>query len=245
MLAFTKPAPDGATIVSATLTLYQKDSATGGSRTLTVRRIDEIWKASTVTWNRNPDVVGTTVQSQTRGNGGADGRTWDFDVTNHVQSVVDGADWFGWRVTSDVATAMSVFAQGRYAPILAVEWRERPEAPETLSPSGNRAVGVNKPTLRFDFTDVGGDTTLESVQVQIDAGNDFDSPDFDSGTVDTSDPELDLADTAYGGISDGADTWWRVRVKDGSGPVVGVVGLGALPARQPRHADGDQPGRHR
>ena len=71
--------------------------------------------------------------------------------------------------------------------------------------------------LSFDFVDLSGSTSQQALQVQIDAGGNFTTPAFDSGTVTATEPELDLATTAYAGLSAGVETRWRARAQDTSG----------------------------
>jgi hypothetical protein len=135
--------------------------------------------------------------------------------------VADNGSWFGFRIASNT-TAHKWFyssesALSAYRPILEVTWSDKPDPPEDLRPDGNRSVSIAKPVLRFDYTDVSGDTDLASVNVQINATDVWTSPSFDSGEVASSEPSLDLAATAYAGLSAGSSVYWRVRVKDGAG----------------------------
>lgn len=215
---FNRAAPRGSTITAATLRLYHRSDWGGGSRTISVRRISETWKASRLTWNNRPGVIGSTIS--TTDSGGDDGTLIELDVRTIMQTVSNGSHWYGFRIETDDATARLLHsAQGDspYRPTLVVAWSDAPEAPTTLSPSGNRAVSLSKPVLRFDFTDELGDTSLAAVQVQIDPAGSFTAPGFDSGWVDADVPELDLAATAYGGLTGGSSTYWRVRVRDGAG----------------------------
>lgn len=210
------PAPRGATILSATLRLRAR-GASAGARDIGARRVSEDWKASKLNWNNKPGVTG--VLSETTVGALADGDTIDLDVTSHLQSVAGGSPHYGWRITTSGASTHKLYGlnAGRFKPVLIVEWSNKPQAPTTLEPSGG-AVGGNKPVLTFDYPDVTGATALVAVQVQIDAGNNFTAGiDFDSGEVATTVPELDLADTAYAGLADGATTYWRARVKDQAG----------------------------
>lgn len=215
---FNRAAPIGATVLSAKLRLYHADSWGGASRTITARRISEAWKLSRTTWNNRPGITGTAVT--VTDTGGADGKLIELDVTAQMQTVSDGARWYGFRIETDDATDRKLYsAQGRstYRPTLEVSWTEAPDAPSTLNPSGNDAVSIAKPTLTFDFTDELGDTALSAVQVQIDPTGNFAAPAFDSGWIDTTEPELDLSTTAYAGLAAAASTFWRVRVRDGAG----------------------------
>lgn len=210
-------ANDGQTVSEGTLRLVQSAAFTG-TVTITARRVSASWKARLLTWNNQPGVVGVGV-GVTKVNPAA-GTVWEFDVTDHLQTVADGSDHYGWRLASDSSTEIVFYSldADRVAnrPRLEMSYSTAPTAPSTLIPDAGK-VSVDKPTLQFDYTDNSGSTELASVQVQIDAAQDGGSPDFDSGEVATDVPELDLSTTAYGGVSDGATTYWRVRVKDGNG----------------------------
>ncbi len=213
---FNRPFPIGATIISATLRLHQTAAATGGSRTLTVRRLAASYKESTVSWANIPAVTGATATSSAQGDGGAVGREWAIDVTALMQEVSDGAPWYGFRIESNNSTRMNVFSREAtsFQPTLDVTFGEDPDVPTVLAPSNGRAVSIARPTLRFDFTDLAGDTSMASYQVQMNLGADDPvSPDYDSGVVAANIPEhLVTFDV------DPAEVWhWRVQVEDGAG----------------------------
>ncbi|HET7689339.1 MAG TPA: DNRLRE domain-containing protein [Nocardioidaceae bacterium] len=209
------PAPRGATILSGILRLRARGSS-AGARDVGAKRVSSDWKASKLNWNNKPGVVG--VISETTVGALDDGDVIDIDVTTHLQTVAGGSPHYGWRITTTGASTHKIYGlnAGRFKPVLIVEWSNKPQAPTSLEPSGG-AVGTDKPVLTFDYPDVTGATALVAVQVQIDAANDFSAADFDSGEVATTVPELDLADTAYAGLADGATTYWRARVKDAAG----------------------------
>lgn len=214
-LYVANPVPAGATVLSATLYLY--GMGTGWpSMTVSVQRIAAAWRATTLNWNNKPAVTGATA-TRVQANA-TDATEWAIDVTVLVQAIADGAANYGMRLASNNATARAFYSfESGHPPVLAVTWSDAPDAPTTLAPSGNRAVATDKPTLRFDYTDVSGDVTLAAVQVQIDPGNDFATPDWDSNSVATPVPQLDLSTTDYPGLADTASTYWRVRVQDGAG----------------------------
>jgi hypothetical protein len=220
---FARPFPIGATIVSAKLRFYA--DAEGGtwtavSRTLSIHRAAAAWKVGKINYNNRPGTTGTAL-TQVRSDSITDLEMWEVDVTTHMQYVADGGVWYGWRASLNDATLRRMHSANsgrvRYRPALEVTWLLNPDAPTTLSPSGNRAVTSAKPILRFDFTDVAGSTSMNACQVQINSTNVWTSPSFDSGTVLTGTQELDLATTAYAGLAEGASTYWRVRVQDGAG----------------------------
>lgn len=199
--------PANAVVSSASLVVAQRD-AWAGSRTLTVRRNAAKFTTGT-TFNTKPSLTGTAVdvtQSDT-----AAGATWSFNVATDVQAFISGtATNYGWRLTTSDATARTVYgSQAPTAqPYLLVEYLVPAEAPTDLHPSGG-AVSLAKPTLTFT-----GDPDMTHLQVQIDAAADEVTPDFDSGEVPATAGVLDLASTAYAGLSNTASTQWRVRVRN-------------------------------
>lgn len=213
---FNRPFPLGATIVSATLRLYTATDW-NATRTVTVKAATEHWGVNRLTWNNRP-AVGFLAASVTQSSTGVDDE-WAFDVTAHLQRISDGAVWYGFRVETTAATRLKLWSADAHdhKPTLEVTWSSAPQAPTTLTPSGSQAVSIAKPTLRFDFSDNRGSTALQAVQAQVDAGGNFATPAFDSGTVLVTEPELDLAATAYAGLTAGQETRWRVRVQDGAG----------------------------
>lgn len=214
-LWFKNPAPKGSTILSAHLLVY--GFGTFASSAVTLQRIASTWKDSKITYNNRPGVTGSTV-TVTQSN--TDGAEWDFDVTSLLQTVTDGAANYGFRLSTTATATRQFYALNSsvHRPVLVVSWVDPPDAPHTLSPSGGRAVSLTKPTLRFDYVDVSGSEALAAIQVQINHGSaSFGSPTFDSGTVATADPELDLTATAYGGLSGGTTAYWRVRVQNAAG----------------------------
>lgn len=217
-LYWARPFPIGVTILSAKLVFYNTN-AWSGSVTINAQRTTAKWDSTRLTYNNKPG-VGGTVYSLTKASPAANTR-WEIDVTGMMQTVSSGGVWYGIRLTttstvynwlhSPQATTVD------YRPVLIITWSDAPKAPTVLSPSNGRAVSTSKPTLSFNFTDLSGDTTMQACQVQINPTNAFTAPAFDSGTVLTSVPELDLNTTAYAGLAADATAWWRVRVQDGAG----------------------------
>lgn len=207
------PAPPGASIISATLRLYGKGS--WSSLTVSLQRVAATWTESKLTWDNRPTTTGSTV---TATQASTEGKEWDFDVTALLQTISNGAANYGFRIATG-ATRAEFYSlnAGSLRPALDVTWSDAPNTPHTLSPSGGRSVSVAAPILRFDYVDVSGSEQLDAVQVQIDPDGDFADPDFDSGEVDASEPELDLTTTDYAGLDAGDTTEWRVRVQDAAG----------------------------
>jgi hypothetical protein len=203
----------GSTIVSATLNLYQTAAATGGTRTLTVRRLATQFVESTLTYANRPGVTGATA-TVAQGNGGVSGRVWALDVTAHMQEVSSGAPWYGFRITSDIATLMSIYSSENttFQPTLTVNWTTAPQTPTNLSPAGGRAVSVGTPTFRFDFVDT-VDDSISGLQIQYDTSSSFVSPTFDTGMIAATQNTW----TPVTSITVGTTTFWRVRTRDQSG----------------------------
>lgn len=173
-------------------------------------------------WNNQPGVTGATV-GVTQANP-ADGTEWIWDLTARCQAIADaGKGWYGFRLTVDNDGGPYKFYSSRspvFVPYLEVEVSDAPEQPTHLVPDGG-VVSLQRSTFRMDFTDYSGDQTMNALQVQIDAANNFVSGiDFDTGTVATDVPEYDSTLATPGGtwagLSGGASTWWRTRVRDGS-----------------------------
>lgn len=216
-LYFTLPFKKGATIVSATLTLTSY-SASSTARTMRVGLVSGRQTYSTMTWESKPPVVApfASVSSSS----GAGGQPWVFDVAQLLQAVSDGQPWWGFRVDTTSGSVLRFDSrQSSYAdrrPVLRVEWAEEPDQPIDLSPEGGLAVSTSKPTLRFTYGDFGGNTTLRAVRVQFSSTASFSTVTWDSGTVLTSIPELDLAETSFPGLT-GTKSYWRAMVRDGAG----------------------------
>lgn len=204
--------PSGATLVSATLRLYTQGSW-GITPTVTAQAADSAWAASQVTFNSHPGVTGTVTTVSHASSADAD--LFQFDVTAQVQSMLTNGGRFGFVISrTDGGAAKSFYSieDPTHPPTLELVWTTVPSAPSNLKPSGGRVVSKAKPLVKFDATDVA------AVQVQIDnTTGAFTSPLFDSGTVLSTAPELDLSTTAYGGMTAGTDYTWRARVRNSSG----------------------------
>ncbi|HKY57657.1 MAG TPA: DNRLRE domain-containing protein [Aeromicrobium sp.] len=208
--AATPSLPRGSIITSATLRVNQAGAYTG-TKTMTVRRNDGTW-TNLATWNNKPPLTGPTVSDSHTSSGGD--QWWDFDVTAAVQAFLAGTVRnYGWSLYTDSATRINVngSSSASQKPHLVIEYEPPAKTPTDLSPQGG-AVSVEKPVLTFDTE---GSTT--AIRVQIDAAEDGVSPDFDSGVVDATAGVLDLNDTAYAGLADGATTSWRAQHQTAAG----------------------------
>lgn len=209
------PVPLGATIVSATLKLYTR-GAWAGTQTVTAKRITEKWSEGKLTWNKQPAVSATNPGSVVVV-GAGDGVEVPIDVTALMGDVSAGNPYFGIRLelSADVLRYFhsAEATKASLRPVLEVEWSEPPDPPQSLAPSGGRAVSGTKPVLAWAFghPNVSAQT---SSQVQVSTTSDFTSPAYDSGKVANTSPRWDLGATAFSALADGDVRWWRVRVWD-------------------------------
>lgn len=220
-LFFSRSFPLGATILSATLTVRTFALSGSGTRSMTLRRTADKPFFSRMTWASQPGAISGPGEPVTVTKTGAQagGTAWSFNVAAHLQKVADGAAWSGWRLETDSTSELEVYGVdygGDNVATLSIEWSDAPDAPTQLSPAGGRVVGTDKPVLRWDYTDVSGDTSMGALQVQVSAFSAMTSP-WDSGVIASSTPELDLAGTSFPGIPANGYRWWRVKVRDGAG----------------------------
>lgn len=216
---FSRPFPLKSQLAKGRLRIRQAQAWTG-TVTVRVRLATSAWTASRVTWNTQPAV--DTVYAELTKTAPGKNTLWDFDIAGLLQRVSDGTvPWYGLRIevlsTGSRSFYSAQYPTASYRPELEVQWSELPQAPTLLYPSGDRAQSSAKPILRFNFVDTWGDTTLARVNVQISTSASFATPAFDSGWVNATQPELDLNQTSYAGMAEGARIYWRVRVADGSG----------------------------
>lgn len=208
--AATPSLPKGSVITGATLRVNQA-GAYSGEKTMSVRRNYATW-TNLVTWSSMPALGGDT-SSDTHTDSPAD-TWWEFDVTAAVQGFFAGTmnNW-GWALYTTSATRINVNGSSGASekPHLVIEYEPPAKTPTDLSPAGG-SVATDLPVLTFNTE---GGTT--AIQVQIDPAEDGVSPDFDSGTVAATAGVLDLADTAYAGLSDGSTTSWRARQQTAAG----------------------------
>jgi hypothetical protein len=203
------------------------DDFGGGSVTFKLYRLAEPWSDAT-TWAELPATTGSPV---TLTGAVAAGDVLEFDVTTIVSAALATPEtWYGFKLIVDTASVSGrvytlsasdgILGDDVTAlPTLSGTFSVAPPTPIDLQPSGGRAVAVTKPVVEADF----GDTEIIAVQVQQKATNTgfvpatgFSSPAFDSGTVVTTDPSLDLSTTAFAGFGASA-SYWTIRVKNADG----------------------------
>jgi len=204
--------PKGSVITDARVWIAQHNAAWPGTNTIALRRNLVSW-ISTATWNNRPNVAATPTGSQTKTNAPAF-TWWDVAVTTDVQKFYSRLlkNW-GWTLRTNDNTG--TFFRGTKAPTLQpyleIQYEPPVKTPTQLNPHEG-AVSVAKPVLTFNVSD---NTT--AIQVQIDPMMNGTTPAFDSGEVASVAGYLDLNDTAYAGLANGATTYWRARAKGALG----------------------------
>ena len=213
------PVPPGQTVLSAKLQIFVANTDSwAGTKTLTVRRIADSWKAGKLNWNNKPGVFGSNQPTVTVTDA-KDGQLLEFDVTPHVQHVADGSFHYGWRIETDSTTAHRIYGfASDNPPRLVVSFSDPPSAPTDLVPAGG-AVSVAKPVFSFSATDLANPGEISAIRVQVDPAASETAPAFDSGWVSKIETDLDPTDLEYtwAGLADGASTQWRAWVKNADG----------------------------
>lgn len=208
--------PRGAIINSAELRFFAAGN-TGDTYDCHVQRIVDTWSDSTIDDANAPAVGGTAVTTTFT-------ETTDamlaFDVQAQVQAACNGSPFHGFRLTTDDTSERKFWSSDALdnRPYAVIDWSDFPDAPTELSPAAGSAVSIAKPTLLFNFHDpVGGDMAALQVQISAAFGDFSGTPDFDSGTVSSTDPEYDTSSGSFGGITAAATKYWRVRVQNAAG----------------------------
>lgn len=215
---FSRPFPLGASIISAKLKIQTYEMTGTGTRSMKVNRTSSRTTLSKLNFDNKPTVYEANAKTVSKTGALPGGTEWSFDISAMMQQVSDGAQWYGVRISTPENAQRWIYgSETDRGPVLEIEWSDAPSQPDGLVPSGAMAVGTNKPVLRFDYVDITGKDDLEAIQVQISNTASFASPVFDSGEYPTTEPELDLAETEYAGMSTSTNPYWRVRAKDGSG----------------------------
>ncbi|MBL0125099.1 MAG: DNRLRE domain-containing protein [Betaproteobacteria bacterium] len=175
------PVPNGATIQSATLSLYK---SSGGATTYGARRVLKNWVETQATWNKATSTLNWSVAGAT-GSGTdlvatADGSAstttaagWlAFTVTGGVAAMSAGAANYGWRlVPTSGATAAKSFNSREYTtnttlrPKLAITYTLTNAAPTvSLTAPANGTVLLPPATIALAATAADSDGTITKVE---------------------------------------------------------------------------------
>lgn len=211
------PVPYGDSCTEGKLRLWIAEDATG-TFTFTARRTADAVHWGHLTWNNMPGVKGGSMPTVTV----TDPRKGDmveFDVATHLNTIASSygqSKHYGWRIESDNDTPLHFYGDdSANPPELYAEWTRKPATPTDLAPSGT--ISVAKPVLTASADDTTAEEDVSKVRWEIDAASDGTAPDFDSGLVAAEALELDLATTAFAGLTEGATTYQRCMWVNGSG----------------------------
>lgn len=225
LIFFAKPWSPGSVILSAKLQFWNVDNWST-STTITVQRAASKWSVNKVNYTGMPAGTGATATLNKAS--AAPNTMWEIDVTALIQSVANGAPWYGFIITTSRTVDGAIYSTqagtGTMRPVLVVTWNDPPEEPDNLRLRDNRQTSLQYPTLAYDYNDPQGDSDLNAQQIQFGASQallDGGTATFDSGEVPTAIPEF-VSNTAtpggtWAGLADLASTWWRVRAKDATG----------------------------
>ena len=174
----------GVYVTSATLRLTTRLAWTG-SPVLTVRRVTEPWRERAITWKQQP--ADTSADSATESPGTPSANTIvSIDVTDMVRTAFlgSGAPFYGFHLstsgTADRLFHSSEAKEPAHRPALEIVFSRAPTQAVDLVPGDDSVVSVTHPVLGWTHYDEDGDLQT-SAQVQIDAGGNFDDPEFDTG----------------------------------------------------------------
>jgi hypothetical protein len=227
----------GVYVTRALLRVYAR-GAWSGSHTITARRVTEEWKENSITYKRSPADTATDAATEAVV-GMSSGDPIEIDVTDLVRAAFlgAGAPYTGIRLstsgTNDYPIHSHEAKDPDLRPVLEVDYTTTPFQAFDLFPGDGAVVSIPAPFLRWTFYDA-DENEQAAYQVQIDSSDTFPTPDFDTGWVDSTDPEIDLGATAYTGMSNGQTIFWRVRVQNAEG----IIGEWSDPAEVTRTAKG-------
>lgn len=216
---------EGGNVASATVRLVQHAALPSGTHTLTIQPLAPwLVRFGSTHWANQPTTVIGSPVTVTKTGALPAGTVWELPVTAAMQAVASGTTFSGFLLTTTASEVMTFSRAADKLPSLTVDWSLAPFAPSSLSPSAGKAVGVTKPTLRFSYRDLAGETAMAGVQVQLaSSSTGFGAPTYDSGQIiGWSWAQYDLANPptgapAYAGAGSGETVWWRVRVRDAAG----------------------------
>lgn len=216
-------------VIESAVLVVHNSAAWGGNQTLTVTRILGTWTAGKLTWNNRPDVTQATSLTVSKPK---KHHKWEIDVLPQVEAWRSGSETRGLRLATGSTASRAIVNSGDRAPRLVITYHVRPGIPTALSPANNEIVDTGKPILAVTDNDP-THSSITGMQVQMSAGSSWTTPDWDSGTIETNTPQIDLEDYA-GAPAIGVDgeMYWRVRLR-GTGNVWSSWSAGARYVRRP------------
>lgn len=210
LLSFPVHLPRSATVLSAELRMTVRGTQWNATATVSVKRITQNWREWKVHWNSRPTTAGTAATKSVTGSR-ADGAVIAVDVTNIIQSVVNGADYFGLYVGVTGNNQRAIYsgeaANPATQPILVIEYAVATTPPDQLSPGGGRLISVSAPILTWRA----GEQTQSYVEIYSD--DTLTTLKWSSGWV------VSVVQAMQSGYSlaNNETVAWRVRVRNDAG----------------------------
>lgn len=183
----------GQQVVEATLYLHA-ETPFPGTPTLTAQRHAAGRKYSEMTWNNQPVVV-----SSARTAVKEDAYRYAFPVTLDMQDVANGGVWAGFRIRTTDTTGRYLrgVKAGWGQPRLELTYASETAPPTDITPDG--VVSIGQPVFTWNAPD-----DVDAVRMEVDeAGGDFASPLFDTGTMDSLAGQVDSDAVGWAGLADG------------------------------------------
>jgi hypothetical protein len=209
---FGLPFPFNAGIIvnSATLHLY---GAGGSASVSAITRIAETWKENgpgRVTWDNQPDIVGSSV-------GSGSGTTMAIDVTTAVDNASDGTyEWHGFRLAGSGNIWSSDSSDPDNYPMLEIDWELPVGYTVDLTPNGLRAVDEPSPTLRWQMDFAGKHRVVVSESTETNEDGRLADILYDSRWTKGRTHEL-ANSRSFPGAKDGQVLHWQVAFQNNNG----------------------------
>jgi RHS repeat-associated protein len=211
------PVPNGATITSATLSLYKGTGS--GSTTFEARRLLRNWDEASAQWQNATSSVswttsgaqgsGSDIASSADGQGSASSGQWlSINVTASVQSFAGGTANYGWRIGYASGDGSGNSFKSREAstsserPKLVVVYAGAPNAP------GNLGGSVSGTTVTLGWTDNSSDETGFKLERKTGAGGTY-------GQIAA--PAANATSYSDTGLAFGTTYYYRIRATNADG----------------------------
>ncbi len=224
LVRFNTGTLNGKHILNAKLHLYEVSSGSCTKRKMQVRRLQEAFKATEVTW-RNQPAAGSTVWAQVdeaQGYSDACPNAWiDLSITDLVQYWADGAANHGMQLRAydeNFADAYKSFTteQTDKPPYLTVTYNSYPKAVSSRSPASGSYVNTTRPELHGIFSDPDGGTGKVVYEIYGNASGAHVYTRSSSGDFVASGSDSPWKVPSAAGLSDGVTYKWRARGWDGT-----------------------------
>lgn len=220
LIYFARPNFSPGTIIeSAALVFIPGQSVGTGSVTINLHKLTAAFDPSSVTWTNQPGINAVATDTLTRP-WYSSGNKMTFDVTDDVQAIVDGAAWFGWRISSSSTDTTQYLngGQSNYPVTLVIQYTTLTQPPIDLRPNGLEVVHDSTPTLSW-VTPGGATSTQLAFQVQVATDSAFTTGLYTSNQITSGASSIDLSAVSpvFSPVPNLGERYWRVRAQNDSG----------------------------